>query len=148
MLLEYAGERMPSHIVAEHRDYQATAIAAELLAKLYAASDEPLPLALLPFRDRFAAFFQPTRDDQNAGCQPDYVLAAVTADQTMSNAPALRGLQGAQHHYTIMIPNRGWPAIAHVGLLCQTLSSPPNPLHDPAHYSDHSPAPNFNPQLT
>ncbi|MBH0501105.1 hypothetical protein I3A42_22790 [Salmonella enterica] len=37
MLLEYAGERMLSHIVAEHGDYQATEIAAELMAKLYAA---------------------------------------------------------------------------------------------------------------
>lgn len=55
MLLEYAGERMLSHIVAEHGDYQATEIAAELMAKLYAASEEPLPSALLPIRDRFAA---------------------------------------------------------------------------------------------
>ncbi len=46
MLLEYAGERMLSHIVAEHGDYQATEIAAELMAKLYAASEEP---CLLPF---------------------------------------------------------------------------------------------------
>ncbi|MBH0451065.1 hypothetical protein I3A82_22780 [Salmonella enterica] len=45
MLLEYAGERMLSHIVAEHGDYQATEIAAELMAKLYAASEEPLPSA-------------------------------------------------------------------------------------------------------
>ncbi|HEP0491714.1 TPA: hypothetical protein QIT89_004917, partial [Escherichia coli] len=69
MLLEYAGERMLSHIVAEHGDYQATEIAAELMAKLYAASEEPLPSALLPIRDRFAALFQRARDDQNAGCQ-------------------------------------------------------------------------------
>ncbi|WP_250663312.1 aminoglycoside phosphotransferase family protein, partial [Escherichia coli] len=73
MLLEYAGERMLSHIVAEHGDYQATEIAAELMAKLYAASEEPLPSALLPIRDRFAALFQRARDDQNAGCQTDYV---------------------------------------------------------------------------
>ncbi len=61
MLLEYAGERMLSHIVAEHGDYQATEIAAELMAKLYAASEEPLPSALLPIRDRFAALFQRAR---------------------------------------------------------------------------------------
>ncbi len=66
MLLEYAGERMLSHIVAEHGDYRATEIAAELMAKLYAASEEPLPSALLPIRDRFAALFQRARDDQNA----------------------------------------------------------------------------------
>lgn len=37
MLLEYAGERMLSHIVAEHGDYQATEIAAEQIAKLTGA---------------------------------------------------------------------------------------------------------------
>jgi len=72
---------MLSHIVAEHGDYQATEIAAELMAKLYAASEEPLPSALLPIRDRFAALFQRARDDQNAGCQTDYVHAAIIADQ-------------------------------------------------------------------
>lgn len=40
MLLEYAGERMLSHTLHEHGDYQATEIAAELMAKLYAASEE------------------------------------------------------------------------------------------------------------
>src|SRR5690554_6380195 len=47
MLLEYAGERMLSPIVAEHGDYQATEIAVVLMSKLYAASEEPLPCALL-----------------------------------------------------------------------------------------------------
>ena len=98
MLLEYAGERMLSHIVAEHGDYRATEIAAELMAKLYAASEEPLPSALLPIRDRFAALFQRARDDQNAGCQTDYVHAAIIADQMMSNASELRGLHGDLHH--------------------------------------------------
>ena len=108
MLLEYAGERMLSHIVAEHGDYQATEIAAELMAKLYAASEEPLPSALLPIRDRFAALFQRARDDQNAGCQTDYVHAAIIADQMMSNASELRGLHGDLHHENIMFSSRGW----------------------------------------
>ncbi|EDY4116046.1 hypothetical protein GP316_004908 [Salmonella enterica] len=81
MLLEYAGERMLSHIVAEHGDYQATEIAAELMAKLYAASEEPLPSALLPIRDRFAALFQRARDDQNAGCQTDGTVAKLAMRQ-------------------------------------------------------------------
>lgn len=108
MLLEYAGERMLSHIVAEHGDYQATEIAAELMAKLYAASEEPLPSALLPIRDRFAALFQRARDDQNAGCQTDYVHAAIIADQMMSNASELRGLHGDLQR--IGISNGLWPA--------------------------------------
>ncbi len=111
MLLEYAGERMLSHIVAEHGDYRATEIAAELMAKLYAASEEPLPSALLPIRDRFAALFQRARDDQNAGCQTDYVHAAIIADQMMSNASELRGLHGDLHHENIMFSSRGWLVI-------------------------------------
>lgn len=117
MLLEYAGERMLSHIVAEHGDYQATEIAAELMAKLYAASEEPLPSALLPIRDRFAALFQRARDDQNAGCQTDYVHAAIIADQMMSNASELRGLHGDLHHENIMFSSRGWLVIDPVGLV-------------------------------
>ncbi len=117
MLLEYAGERMLSHIVAEHGDYRATEIAAELMAKLYAASEEPLPSALLPIRDRFAALFQRARDDQNAGCQTDYVHAAIIADQMMSNASELRGLHGDLHHENIMFSSRGWLVIDPVGLV-------------------------------
>lgn len=116
-LQEYAGERMLSHIVAEHGDYQATEIAAELMAKLYAASEEPLPSALLPIRDRFAALFQRARDDQNAGCQTDYVHAAIIADQMMSNASELRGLHGDLHHENIMFSSRGWLVIDPVGLV-------------------------------
>ncbi|WP_433685997.1 aminoglycoside phosphotransferase family protein [Klebsiella pneumoniae] len=53
------------------------------MAKLYAAFEEPCS----PFSrsDRFAALFQRARDDQNAGCQTDYVHAAIIADQMMSN---------------------------------------------------------------
>ncbi|WP_407248259.1 aminoglycoside phosphotransferase family protein [Klebsiella pneumoniae] len=77
MLLEYArGANALSHRCRARR-LPATEIAAELMAKLYAASEEPLPSALLPIRDRFAALFQRARDDQNAGCQTDYVHAAI-----------------------------------------------------------------------
>ncbi|WP_235596909.1 aminoglycoside phosphotransferase family protein, partial [Salmonella enterica] len=116
MLLEYAGERMLSHIVAEHGDYQATEIAAELMAKLYAASEEPLPSALLPIRDRFAALFHPARDHQYARCQTDYVHPSIIADQMMSNASELCGLHGDLHHESIMFPCRGSLVIHHVGL--------------------------------
>ncbi|MBR7539116.1 3'-kinase, partial [Mycobacterium tuberculosis] len=69
MLLEYAGERMLSHIVAEHGDYQATEIAAELMAKLYAAPEDPLPSALRPLRDRFAAWYERARETQHGACE-------------------------------------------------------------------------------
>lgn len=57
MLLGYARERVLSHIIAEHDGYQTTRIVAKLMAKLYTASGEPLPSALLPIRDHFAALF-------------------------------------------------------------------------------------------
>ena len=44
MLLEYAGERMLSHIVAEHGDYQATEIAAELGLMYRPGRRKPPPL--------------------------------------------------------------------------------------------------------
>ncbi|HHV9739858.1 TPA: APH(6)-I family aminoglycoside O-phosphotransferase, partial [Escherichia coli] len=136
MLLEYAGERMLSHIVAEHGDYQATEIAAELMAKLYAASEEPLPSALLPIRDRFAALFQRARDDQNAGCQTDYVHAAIIADQMMSNASELRGLHGDLHHENIMFSSRGWLVIDPVGLVGEVGFGAANMFYDPADRDD------------
>ncbi|EDY6095278.1 APH(6)-I family aminoglycoside O-phosphotransferase [Acinetobacter baumannii] len=136
MLLEYAGERMLSHIVAEHGDYQATEIAAELMAKLYAASEEPLPSALLPIRDRFAALFQRARDDQNAGCQTDYVHAAIIADQMMSNASELRGLHGDLHHENIMFSSRGWLVIDPVGLVGVVGFGAANMFYDPADRDD------------
>ncbi len=136
MLLEYAGERMLSHIVAEHGDYRATEIAAELMAKLYAASEEPLPSALLPIRDRFAALFQRARDDQNAGCQTDYVHAAIIADQMMSNASELRGLHGDLHHEKIMFSSRGWLVIDPVGLVGEVGFGAANMFYDPADRDD------------
>ncbi len=136
MLLEYAGERMLSHIVAEHGDYRATEIAAELMAKLYAASEEPLPSALLPIRDRFAALFQRARDDQNAGCQTDYVHAAIIADQMMSNASELRGLHGDLHHENIMFSSRGWLVIDPVGLVGEVGFGAANMFYDPADRDD------------
>ncbi|MCX2591242.1 aminoglycoside phosphotransferase family protein [Klebsiella pneumoniae] len=72
MLLEYAGERMLSHIVAEHGDYQATEIAAELMAKLYAASEEPLPSALLPYGCLSAAWNADGEEEQR-----DLAIAAA-----------------------------------------------------------------------
>jgi streptomycin 6-kinase len=132
MLLEYAGERMLSHIIAEHGDYQATEIAAELMAMLYAASEEPLPSALLPIRGRFEALFQRARDGQNAGRRTDYVQAAIVADQLMSNASELRGL----HHENIMFSGRGWLVIDPVGLVGEVGFGAANMFYDPPDRDD------------
>ncbi len=106
------------------------------MAKLYAASEEPLPSALLPIRDRFAALFQRARDDQNAGCQTDYVHAAIIADQMMSNASELRGLHGDLHHENIMFSSRGWLVIDPVGLVGEVGFGAANMFYDPADRDD------------
>ncbi len=77
---------MLSHIVAEHGDYRATEIAAELMAKLYAASEEPLPLPFSRSGIALQLCFSGRAMIKNAGCQTDYVHAAIIADQMMSNA--------------------------------------------------------------
>lgn len=92
--------------------------------------------ALLPIRDRFAALFQRARDDQNAGCQTDYVHAAIIADQMMSNASELRGLHGDLHHENIMFSSRGWLVIDPVGLVGEVGFGAANMFYDPADRDD------------
>lgn len=136
MLLEYAGERMLSHVVAEQGDDQATEMAADLMAELYAASDEPPPSALLPIRDRFEALFQRARDDRKAGRQTDYVDAAILADRLISDATKLRGLHGDLHHENIMLSDRGWLVIDPVGLIGDLGFGAANMFYDPADRDD------------
>ena len=76
MLLEYAGERMLWRGCCRAQRLQGDEIAAELMAKLYAASEEPLPLPFLPIRYLLCQLCLRQHDDQNAGCQTDYVHAA------------------------------------------------------------------------
>ncbi len=71
----------------------------------------PLPSALLPIRDRFAALFQWARDDQNAVVKTDRVHAAIIADQMMSNASELRGYMAICIMKNIMFSSRGWLVI-------------------------------------
>ncbi|MDH7800744.1 MULTISPECIES: APH(6)-I family aminoglycoside O-phosphotransferase [unclassified Rhizobium] len=136
LLLEYAGGRMLSHVVAEQGDDAATAIAAELVAELYSASNEPLPSALLPIRDRFEALFERAREDQNAGLQTDYVEAAILADQLLSTATRLGGLHGDLHHENIMLSGRGWLVIDPVGLVGEVGFGAVNMFYDPADRDD------------
>ncbi|MFP1557760.1 aminoglycoside phosphotransferase family protein [Escherichia coli] len=118
-------------------DYQATEIAAELMAKLYAASEEPLPFCPSPDPGSLsAALFQRARDDQNAGCQTDYVHAAIIADQMMSNAWEARGLHRNVHHENIMFSSRGWLVIDPVGLVGEVGFGAANMFYDPADRDD------------
>ncbi|HHQ2374613.1 TPA: aminoglycoside phosphotransferase family protein, partial [Shigella sonnei] len=136
MLPEYAGGRMLSQIVAGHGDSQATEIPAEQMAKRYAPSEEPLPSALPPVRDRFAGLFQGARDYQNGGCQTYYVHGAIMADQMVSNAWELGGLHGDRHHENIIFSRRGWLGIDPVGLVGEGGFGAANIFHDPADRDD------------
>nr|WP_202402849.1 APH(6)-I family aminoglycoside O-phosphotransferase [Shinella kummerowiae] len=136
MLLEYAGERMLSHVVEEEGDNRATQIAAELMAELYDVSPEPLPSALLPIRDRFEALFQKARDEQSSGYRNDYLEGAIVADQLMSSALELRGLHGDLHHENIMLSSRGWLVIDPVGLVGEAGFGAANMFYDPAERDD------------
>lgn len=136
MLLEYAGERMLSHIVTKEGDYRATQIAAELMAELYGASQEPLPSALLPIRDRFEALFQKARGEQSAGRRGSYLDGAIVADQLMSSALEFRGLHGDLHHENIMLSSRGWLVIDPVGLIGEAGFGAANMFYDPVDRDD------------
>ena len=136
MLLEYAGERMLSHVVADEGDNQATEIAAELAVELHAPSGEPLPSALLPVRDRFEALFERARQDQAAGLKTDYVQAAAIADRLFSDARDITGLHGDLHHENILLSERGWVVIDPVGLVGEVGFGVANMFYDPASRDD------------
>ncbi len=73
---------------------------------------------------------------KNAGCQTDYVHAAIIADQMMSNASELRGLHGDLHHENIMFSSRGWLVIDPVGLVGEVGFGAANMFYDPADRDD------------
>ncbi|MES0069031.1 3'-kinase [Mesorhizobium sp. M0074] len=117
MLLEHAGDRMLSHHLAEHGDNAATAIAAEVIARLFSPSKHPAPPDLQPLRTRFSSLFKKARADRAAGERSLYVEAAEIAERLLSNPHDVRPLHGDLHHDNIMHGPRGWLAIDPKGVL-------------------------------
>lgn len=117
MLLEYAGDRLLSHDLAEQGDNATTAIAAEVMAKLFSPSDHPFPPDLQPLAERFASLFRKARADRDAGRNSLYVEAAATAERLLANPQDVRPLHGDLHHDNIMHGARGWLAIDPKGVL-------------------------------
>ncbi|MER8866050.1 phosphotransferase [Mesorhizobium sp. M0751] len=111
MLLEYAGETSLSQIIADEDDNAATAIAAEVMAKLLSPSTHPAPPDLQPLRTRFFSLFQKAKADRAAGEKSLYVEAAEIAERLLSNPHDARPLHGDLHHDNIMHGPRGWLAI-------------------------------------
>lgn len=117
MLLEYAGERHLADDLNRHGDSAATEIAAEVMARLFAPSDRPVPGDLQPLRERFASLFKRAKADRVAGEESVYMEAAGIAEGLLANPRDMRPLHGDLHHENIMHGPRGWLAIDPKGVL-------------------------------
>lgn len=117
MLLEYAGDRHLVDDLNELGDKAATDIAAEMIARLFAPCDTPLPPDLQPLRARFASLFRKAKADCNAGDGSLYVEAAEIAERLLDNPRDVRPLHGDLHHENIMHGARGWLVIDPKGVL-------------------------------
>ncbi|TIT04269.1 aminoglycoside phosphotransferase family protein [Mesorhizobium sp.] len=117
MLLEYAGETLLSQVLAEQGDNAATAIAAEVMARLFSPSDHPAPPDLQPLRARFSSLFNKAKTDRDAGKKSLYVEAAATAERLLADPIDVLPLHGDLHHDNIMQGPRGWLAIDPKGVL-------------------------------
>lgn len=117
MLLEYAGDTLLSEVLDKAGDNAATAIAAELMARLFSPSKHPAPPDLQPLRTRFASLFKKANTDRNAGERSPYVEAAEIADRLLDAPHAVKPLHGDLHHDNILHSARGWLAIDPKGVL-------------------------------
>jgi streptomycin 6-kinase len=117
MLLEYAGDRLLSEHLAERGDDAATAIAAEVMTRLFSPSEHAPPSDLQPLRERYVSLFRAAKTDQEARRQSLYVEAARIAERLLANPHAVRPLHGDLHHDNILFGPRGWLAIDPKGVL-------------------------------
>ena len=117
MLLEYAGETLLQQVLDEQGDNAATAIAADVMAKLFSPSKHPFPSELQPLRERFSSLFRKAAMDRDAGHDSIYVEAASIADRLLANPHEIRPLHGDLHHENILQGPRGWLAIDPKGVL-------------------------------
>ncbi|MER8745090.1 3'-kinase [Mesorhizobium sp. M1004] len=117
MLLEYAGDTLLSDVLAKEGDNAATAIAAELMGRLFSPSRRPAPPDLQPLRTRFASLFKKAGADRDAGEHSLYIEAAEIADRLLDAPHAVKPLHGDLHHDNILHGARGWLAIDPKGVL-------------------------------
>ncbi|MGE0279827.1 MAG: aminoglycoside phosphotransferase family protein [Rhizobiaceae bacterium] len=117
MLLEDAGNRLLVDELNERDDDAATAIAAEVMARLFSPSDRPSPADLQPLRERFRSLFKKAASDRKAGKDSLYVEAASIAEHLLDNPVATVPLHGDLHHDNVLFGPRGWLAIDPKGVL-------------------------------
>jgi len=117
MLLEYAGDRLLAHDLAEHGDAHATGIAAQVMQQLFAPSASAPPGDLQPLRERFTSLFDKADADRARGIDSPYLEAADLAATLLATAEDIRPLHGDLHHDNIMLGSRGWLVIDPKGVL-------------------------------
>ncbi len=117
MLLEYAGDRLLSQHLAEHGDDAATAIAADVMAKLLSPSEHTPPADLQPLRDRYVSLFRAAKADRASGRTSLYVDAADIAERLLADPHEIKPVHGDLHHDNILFGPRGWLAIDPKGVL-------------------------------
>lgn len=117
MLLEHAGDRPLSQEIAARGDGVATAIAAEVMARLLAPPADRWPAGLPPLRQRFASLFAKASADDAAGVKSLYGEAARLADALLAEPHDVRPLHGDLHHDNIMAGPRGWLVIDPIGVV-------------------------------
>ncbi|QKC97312.1 aminoglycoside phosphotransferase family protein [Mesorhizobium sp. NZP2298] len=117
MLLEYAGDTLLTRVLDEQGDNVATAIAAEVMAKLLSPSKHRYPPELQPLRERFSSLFKKAKTDRHASDDSLYVEAAAIAERLLENPHDIRPLHGDLHHDNILQGPRGWLAIDPKGVL-------------------------------
>ena len=117
MLLEYAGDTLLSAVLDQESDNAATAIAAEVMTRLFSPSSHSFPSELQPLRERYASLFKKAATDRDAGHASIYVDAAAIADRLLDDPHDVRPLHGDLHHENILQGPRGWLTIDPKGIL-------------------------------
>ena len=119
MLLEYAGEHLCCRTICDEQgDNAATAIAAEVMARLLSPSQHPAPPDLQPLADAFCSLFRKAEADRAAGHDQPLCRGGRTSRSGCSPIRATsRPLHGDLHHENIMHGPRGWLAIDPKGVL-------------------------------
>lgn len=136
MLLEYAGDTSLSQVLDQRGDNAATAIAAEVMARLFSPSKHPAPPDLQPLRTRYFSLFRKAESDRAAGHASLYVEAAAIAERLLADPHDIRPLHGDLHHDNIMFGPRGWLAFDPKGVLGDPGFDAANMFYNPLERDD------------
>lgn len=132
-LLEYAGATHLTQVLDEHGDDAASAIAAEVLARLGTPSRTPVPASLTPLSTYFVSLFARAR---GRPANDPYREAARMAERLLRAQRSPRPLHGDLHHDNILHGPRGWLAIDPRGLLGDAAFDAANLLYNPLQRDD------------